>query len=237
MARARTVSTERVPYRTDSYIEDEAQQLISDWFARKGESATWPIPVEDIIEFQLELAFYIADLQAELGHPDVLGGIWFGSREIKVDKSLEYEENPKMRGRFNFTLAHEVGHWCLHKHVLAADPTAMYLFEKNSEPAFVCRSSTKPREEIQADMFAGYLLMPRQMVYDAWQAWRGNDDPVRIGDLPIGNYHGNLEADRNMAMDVFAKPLAELFHVSAQAMRIRLQKLELLVEEITPKLF
>jgi hypothetical protein len=237
MARARAVSTERVPYRTDSYIEDEAQQLINDWFARKGEPATWPIPVEDIIEFQLELAFYIADLQSELGHPDVLGGIWFGSREIKVDKSLEYEENPKMRGRYNFTLAHEVGHWCLHKDVLAADPSAMHLFENNSEPAFVCRSSTKPREEIQADMFAGFLLMPRQLVYDAWQEWRGNDEPVRIGDLPIGNYHGNRDADRNMAMDHFCKPFAERFHVSAQAMRIRLQKLELLVEEITPRLF
>lgn len=237
MARARPVSTERVPYRTDSYIEDEAQHLVSDWFASKGKPAKLPIPVEEMIEFQLELALSIADLRTELGHPDVLGGIWFGSREIKVDKSLEYEENPVMRGRYNFTLAHEVGHWCLHREVLAADPSAMHLFEKDSAPAFVCRSSVRPREEIQADMFAGYLLMPRQMVYDAWQEWRGNDDPVRIGDLPIGNYHGNRDADRNMAMDLFAKPLAELFHVSGQAMRIRLQKLELLVEEITPRLF
>jgi len=38
-------------------------------------------------------------------------------------------------------------------------------------------------------------------------------------------------------MEQFCKPLAERFEVSAQAMRLRLQKLELLVKKVTPRLF
>jgi hypothetical protein len=226
-----------VPYLTDSRIEDEARLLLDEWAERKGEDITFPVPIEDIIELHLGLQFCIADLQSELGHPDVLGGIWFGDRKIKVDQSLDFSSNPNVRGRYFFTLAHEVGHWRLHRTVLADDPNAQKLFAESGEPAFVCRSTEKPREEHQADAFAGCVLMPRAMVYDAWQAWRGNDDPVRIGDLPTVDYHREREANENMAMEGFCKPLAQRFDVSAQAMRIRLQKLDLLVKEITPKLF
>ena len=145
--------------------------------------------------------------------------------------------NPNAEGRYFFTLAHEVGHWRLHRQHLADDPGAMKLFDENGEPAFVCRSTERPPEEWQADTFASCVLMPRSMVFEAWNEWRESDGPVRIGDLPTNSFRGERDADRNMAMDHFCKPFAERFHVSAQAMRIRLQELELLVEEITPRLF
>jgi Zn-dependent peptidase ImmA (M78 family) len=142
-----------------------------------------------------------------------------------------------MLGRFNFTLAHEIGHWRLHREHLRNDPNEVSLFQANGKPAFVCRSSQKPPEETQADQFASCLLMPRKLLRAAWAEWRGSDDPVAICDLEIGDYHRDREANENMAMERFCKPLAERFHVSAQAMRIRLQALELLVKEIEPKLF
>ena len=237
MAKARAVSKHRVPYLKESSIEDEARLLLDEWEERSSEEIVPPIPIEDIIELHLGLEFSISDLQRELGHPDVLGAIWFGSKKIKVDRSLDFDQNPRVRGRYFFTLAHEVGHWRLHRQHLAEDPSAMKLFDEHGDPAFVCRSTERPPEEWQADTFASYVLMPRSLVFEAWQHWRGTDAPVRIDDLSVGNDRGDHEADCNRAMESFCKPLADRFEVSAQAMRIRLQKLELLVEEIEPKLF
>lgn len=195
------------------------------------------MPIEDILELHLELAFSITDLKQELGHPDVLGGIWFGDRMIKVDKSLDPSATPKLLGRYRFTLAHEIGHWRLHRQHLMNDPSAASLFEKNSEPAFVQRSSANPPEEIQANMFAACILMPRKLVLETWRQWRGSDDAVVISDLPIGDTYDDRQSNEEMAMEQFCKPLAERFEVSAQAMRFRLQKLELLVKELQPGLF
>jgi hypothetical protein len=79
--------------------------------------------------------------------------------------------------------------------------------------------------------------MPHKMVFEAWSQWRNSDQPVAISDLPVGDDHAERKANEEMAMDRFCKPLAERFEVSAQAMRYRLQKLELLVKEIEPRLF
>jgi len=237
MKRRVAVRQYRVPFLPEKRIEDQAQLLLDEWAEAHGAIAEPPVPVEDILELHLELGFCLADLQTELGHPDVLGGIWFGDRMIKVDRSLDPSITPRLLGRYRFTITHEVAHWRLHRQHLMADPAARSLFEANCGPAFVQRSSANPPEEIQANAFAACVLMPRQLIYDAWSQWRGSDVPVAISDLPVGDYHADRKANEEMAMDRFCKPLAERFEVSAQAMRYRLQKLELLVKKVQPRLF
>jgi len=227
----------KVPFLPEKRIEDQALLLLEEWAETHPATSEPPVPIEELLELHLELAFCLADLQTELGHEDVLGGIWFGDRMIKVDQSLDPSITPRLLGRYRFTLAHEVGHWRLHRQHLMDDPSARSLFEANCEPAFVQRSSVSSPEEIQANAFAASVLMPRQMVYDAWLQWRGSDKPVAISDLPVGDFHGDRKADEVMAMDRFCRPLAEQFEVSAQAMRYRLQKLDLLVRQVQPRLF
>jgi hypothetical protein len=237
MKRRVAVRQYKVPFLPEKRIEDQAQLLLGEWAESHAPITEPPVPVEDILELHLGLGFCVANLQAELGHPDVLGGIWFGDRMIKVDQSLDPSVRPKLLGRYRFTLAHEVGHWRLHRQHLMDDPSAKSLFEANCEPAFVQRSGANPPEEIQANAFAACVLMPHEMVYEAWSQWRGTDMPVAISELPVGDYHTDRQANENMAMEKFCKPLAERFEVSAQAMRYRLQKLELLVKKVQPRLF
>jgi len=237
MKRRVAVRQYKVPFLPPKRIEDEAQLLLDEWAESHSAVIEPPVPLDDILEFHLGLAFYMADLQTDLGHPDVLGGIWFGDKTIKVDKSLDPSIQPKLLGRYRFTLAHEVGHWRLHRQHLMEDPSAKSLFEANCEPAFIQRSCASEPEEVQANAFASCVLMPHQMVYDAWSAWRGSHNPVAISELSIGSYHADRQANEDMAMDKFCKPLAERFEVSAEAMRYRLQKLELLVKKVHPRLF
>jgi Zn-dependent peptidase ImmA (M78 family) len=67
-------------------------------------------------------------------------------------------------GTMNFSKAHELGHWVLHI-------TEQQEYEQLSfyeHETFYCRSfSKKPPAEIQADMFAASVLMPRDVICGA----------------------------------------------------------------------
>jgi len=236
MAR-RSYSQSRVPFLHDHQIEEEALLLIAEWEQSRGSVVEPPVPIEEILECHLRLECVIANLRGALGHADVLGGIWFGQHKIKVDQSLDPAINPSLLGRYRFTVAHEVGHWRLHRRHLMNDPAAASLFEQHCEPAFVNRSSANPPEEIQANAFAAHVLMPRRMIREAWQRWRGTDAPVALASLPIGDLHSDRRENEALAMEQFSKHMAKQFEVSAQAMRFRLQGLGLLVERIEPGLF
>ncbi len=226
----RAPSKYRVPYLREKVIEEHAEMLLGEWALEHPAIAEPPVPIEDILELGIKLDFEVADLRSELGHEDVLGGIWFGARLVKVDQSLDPTRNSRLLGRYRFTIAHEIGHWRLHREHLMNDPSAASLFEQKDTPAFVCRSSSKPPEEWQADQFAACILIPRRLVFEAWERWRGTRDEAALADL-------NIDPDDDIALDAFCRPLADLFEVSAQAMRIRLQGLELLVKEKEPRLF
>lgn len=225
----------RVPYLRESEIEREARLLLDEW-SEPGHAVSVPIPLEEIVECHLRLAFHVEDLRKRFRDYGVLGAIWFSDGTIRVDSSLDPVEHPQMLGRYNFTIAHEVGHWRLHREHLRRDPTQAMLFRANGEPAFVCRDGDTVPEEWQANYFAGCLLMPRDLLRKAWRQWRGNDDPVSLADLGL-NASTSSELEWQIAFERFCRPLADDFAASAQAMRIRLEALELLVKEHQPGLF
>ena len=69
-----------------------------------------------------------------------------------------------------FALAHELGHHCLHRKVFN---------EMSSADEIMCRDAgEKPIAERQADLFAAYLLMPKNQVMKAFTKVFGDDDTV-----------------------------------------------------------
>ena len=87
------------------------------------------------------------------------------ARRKKPGWRILYSTQPRYRGRERFTLAHEFGHYMLHRRLLTADD---YVKGKLAEDLdFEClplqadqwKAAEKQREE-EADTFASYLLMP-----------------------------------------------------------------------------
>jgi hypothetical protein len=84
--------------------------------------------------------------------------------------------------------------------------------------------------------------MPRQRVLEAWNAFLGSDgstDPLLLTALPNGTIvkhsqamtyaqRNELGPGHDYVCSVIARPIADCFGVSVQAMRIRLEELELL---------
>ncbi|OEZ60123.1 ImmA/IrrE family metallo-endopeptidase [Duganella sp. HH105] len=75
-------------------------------------------------------------------------------RNKHKDWCISYDENVVVPGRINFTLAHELGHYLLHR-------TVRDTFQCGQKEMMDYDSLESRRIEAQANTFASYLLMPR----------------------------------------------------------------------------
>lgn len=250
MTGQRVSSRNEVPFLHEKQIERDADLLLQEFGEKFGEVKKPPIPVDDIVELYLQLLLEFKDMKTLFPFADVHGAIWFEQGTIGIDKSLDPHTNPNLLGRYHFTLAHEVGHWRLHRPYYFKNPAERLLFDDGSpRPDVICRSSKRKQPvEWQADAFAAALLMPRKLIYDAWSEFReGDDRPIEIAEIhaAIGGsdlfYRGRLavkeEEKAIAAKEAYCLPLAALFEVSREAMRIRLETLNLLVRQREATLF
>jgi Zn-dependent peptidase ImmA (M78 family) len=235
--------TFRVPYIADDTIERDAVALLGEFAHARGIEVRAPIPIEDIVEKHLKLHVEFDDLHRLLdvprsapGHdPDIFGAIWLEDGKIVIDESLDPDERPEREGRYRFTLAHEGGgHWRLHRPLARPTKNQGSLLADRARPTVVCRSSqAKERAEWQADFYASCLLMPRKMVFAAWdEAFPDRKQRVLQPETPIEHpfveIGRDFHDDEDRVLDNFVRPFAERFLVSPIAMRIRLEKLGLL---------
>ena len=246
--------TRKVLYMKEADIEQDATALLAEFALARGVVIVPPIPIEDILEKHLKIRIEFHDTHHLFGiprsgkDPDILGAMFFNEERIVIDESLDPEEHPAMEGRYRFTLAHEGGgHWRLHRRYFNVNPGQAVLFEGPVPPSVICRTSqAKEPVEWQADFYASCLLMPRKLVFTAWEEMFP-DRKQRVIQPSVPVSHPFVEVARmslilgskplwtesvDEALDRVAQPLAEKFLVSPIAMRIRLEKLGLLLREV-----
>ena len=242
----------RVPYISEDAIERDAAALLAQYASAKRVELRAPIPIEDIVEKHLKLRIEFDDLHRLLNVPrsgpsldaDIFGAIWVDSGRVVIDESLDPEVRPAMEGRYRFTLAHEGGgHWRLHRGLVGTDSDQGALFTDVSTPKVICRSSqAKERVEWQADFYASCLLMPPRLVHAEWHDRLGRTKPLLLSDLRPNRTvlmraetlireqgRGESEAVDDALFENVAERIARRFGVSRTAMRIRLEKLGLLL--------
>jgi Zn-dependent peptidase ImmA (M78 family) len=157
---------------------------------------------------------------------------------------------PAKRGRYHFTLAHETGHWRLHRKYFLKRDERLLFDGASAPPDFIGRSGNKNRVEVQANQFAAYLLMPRPLVKQEWEKWHGSLEPIyldQLGDrrrqllqaeiLRRGSAKSGQDGEDDMVLEQLSRPLAERFLVSPEAMRIRLENYGFLARKKEASLF
>lgn len=207
----------------EARISNAAYKIIVDYGIRYATVVCPPVPVEDILERYFDLSFELRDMSQALGRADVLGAIDISRKHVFVDYQLDPYEFPNQLGRYHFTVAHELGHWVLHRHeVLEGHP----LFD--GRPGMICRDTTaKPPKEIQADRFAAHLLMPEEMVRNCWPDVTGSDGP-HDAVSEIAERQTRIKGAKLPVVAV-AKKMAAVFATSGEAMQNRLIKLGLIL--------
>lgn len=214
-----------VPYIPDSELEAAANHVIAQYSAKHGLSDEAAIPVDTIIETLFGLTFEMGDLRQEYHADDILGATYIEEKRVVIDESLDPYENPCKEGRFHFTVAHEIGHWVLHRPLIEQAASQESLFGKSDAPSIVCRSSKKDPMETQADFFASYLLMPADRVLATWKRLFGSTRYVEYDvDKP------GIKSLRDVLRPIsrVAKEMAPHFKVSSEAMQYRLENLGLI---------
>jgi len=225
----------KLPFLTDRAFEDEAALLLSEYGNKHGRVVAPPIPIDEIVELHLGLALEFHDMQKLFGVDDVHGALWVNEKRVGIDHRLDPAEKPAMLGRYHFTLAHEAGHWRLHRQLFQRSANQPALFPEGAgRPEYVCRSSDTEPIEYQANRFASCLLMPREIFKQAWQEWRGGLDPIYLSELRAESASGITD---ELAMENAVRPFAVTFQVSPEAMRIRAEQLGFLLRKREALLF
>lgn len=233
----------KVPFLPDKTIERNAGALLAGYAQAENITVGIPVPLDELL-VHLGLRLDFDDLRAKFDLPDVLGALWIEERHIYIDQDLDPDERASALGRFRFTLAHEIGHWCLHRTHYELQHRHDDLFARSTGPSIICRSSQrKERIELQADAYAGCLLMPRAEVVRQWHRLIG-PEPLQLSHLQADRQTRPAQAvawsgrasigpgtEDDAMIELAIRPLAEAFEVSPQAMRIRLERLGLVVRE------
>ena len=106
-----------VPRLTKGQVCLRAFELLCKVQLRFGRIEAPPVSLDDVLKFLgLELEF--DDLSARFGVSGHLGFTAVQTRQIFVDESLEPTNHPALQGRLNYTIAHEIAHWYLHRLIL-----------------------------------------------------------------------------------------------------------------------
>lgn len=194
-----------------------------------GEGAIDPEP---IAEFVLGVELVIGDLQRRFGLDEgVLGAAWFEENRIAVDERLDAHE-----GRRNFTVAHEIGHWVLHRPLWEQHRANGVLnFEADApvsedEPlgTLICLQPQprvrRDQYEYQADRFASAFLMPEEILRAAAAKILAGER-VEVEDV-LEAVHGQTPDSgmQESVADEFMR-VSGITNVSNEAMRRRLHDL------------
>lgn len=218
----------------DQEFEDEATLLLAEYGNKHGQITSPPIPVDEIVELYLGLCLEFLDMQKLFGVNDVHGALWVNERRVGIDQRLDPARSPAMLGRYRFTLAHEAGHWRLHRQLFFRRANQLSLLPEGTDrPEYICRSSDTEPIEYQANRFASCLLMPRELFKRSWHEWRGGMEPIYLADLRSKSAEGSDQA----LMEDAVRPLATKFQVSPEAMRIRAEGMQLLLRKREATLF
>jgi len=166
-----TIDLDDFPPLTSEEIEQRANALLNEYSSEAGWQIDTPVPVERIAEGYLGYDIELTN-EGLFSDPNFLGGIIFEQNLIQVNGSVEEHE-----GRYNFTIAHELGHHTLHRDELLSRQGT------EDDHVIICRESgNKPMVEQQADRFAAALLMPQELVSIAFNSLYRR--PVKINQRP-----------------------------------------------------
>jgi hypothetical protein len=160
-------------------IEWLAERFLSGVPGYVWDGEALPVPIEEIADTHVGLLVRdVDDLAAAPGAPPLetgqaLSGLLLPTiGEIWVNAGEARQWPPRRR----FTIAHELGHWCLHRDAERNVFCRSGTIEPDTPPQ---RPPLPPREE-QANAFAAALLMPAHLIRE--QFARCDGDPARLRD-------------------------------------------------------
>ncbi|AZQ84151.1 ImmA/IrrE family metallo-endopeptidase [Colwellia sp. Arc7-635] len=149
---------EIVPYIGQSYIDGRVNNILKYFgFKVKNKNEILLSPICDYLSKFSNVEFiYDEDLGENVHGNKILGKLSIDSKAIFISNTLELNSP-----RWRFTLAHELGHFLLHRKLLLSKPNSYLVDSENSISWENIEKSDNSRLEWQANSFASSLLLPK----------------------------------------------------------------------------
>lgn len=197
-----------IPFYKDVTIKQKANELYG-----RCKYVTNDIAGETLAKLYPDVKIRFDDLSA-----GILGTFSFDEKVITISNVIIDDEH-----RRNFTLAHEIGHLCLHEPFMRGH--AKKFVDYSMDKMKLLQDDLIKRMEQHANKFASFLLMPQGKL---------EAEVNRLLEL-TGNRTGRFYLDNQMCnikeVDGVLKSLSQTFNVSKEAMKIRLIKEGLLIDD------
>lgn len=150
-------------YRTQKQLVVVADNVLARFASEFGWLRGMPIPIEQIVERMYGISIEWHELEEQPG-ASVLGALDPVAKTVALNLRHEQMFNDVL-GPYEFTLAHELGHWLFD----ADDPNQLNLLDGLPERFCHSRNSTtmtqqQKNRETNANRFAAELLMPADLV-------------------------------------------------------------------------
>jgi len=197
-----------IPFLSKAEIKSKA-----DLFRKRFWNKSVPVDIENIIEISLKISLVPVPGFQDLCDADAL--IASNWRYIYVDNDRYLDE--RYRNRLKFSLAHEMGHFILHKEVYKN-------FNIKGWNDYYKLLKEFPQEqygylEFQANNFANYLLVPRDVLaFEKGKALEKFKRNVNFAQLE--------KVDTDTLNSYLAIPISKVFEVSDSVIYYALNKLE-----------
>lgn len=132
-----------------------------------------PFPYENVLKECTDLEIFFLTLEDE----NVSGATLYKDGKFSILVNADKHEN-----RQHFTLAHELGHYFLHQDILKQDGGFIDEEKQLDGSKILYRLDDATRDEIEteANHFAASLIMPRDLVKDAWETTNSIEECARI---------------------------------------------------------
>ncbi|MCL4299160.1 MAG: ImmA/IrrE family metallo-endopeptidase [Anaerolineae bacterium] len=153
-----------MPYLTEVELENRASLMIARYETEFEKITKPPVPVEYIADFVLKLSFDWDRIE-DTDESPILAYINPVTQTITMNETRR-QHFDNFFGTMEYTIAHEIGHWDLH--IFESQFKQGSLLDTKQQ-AWLCRSKQKDRIELQAEVYASYLLLPKEVLLPAVQ--------------------------------------------------------------------
>jgi Zn-dependent peptidase ImmA (M78 family) len=235
----------KFPWLPESRIESAALALLGRAFGEHlpGHAIDLDTIIYDCLSEKEGLSFDDDASFARENGDVVLGKTYPFKSKIAINRELKH---PSEAGRQRFTIAHEIGHWVLHRPLYLAQRENLSLFDEErpetaEETSLVSMNrsvfgggKTQAPEEWQANRFAVALLIDDALLRSAFSE-RFGPNPIAWQSGPWSQASDSLRghARRVASQTVRSEsPLHEVFGLSVEAMAIALESRGYAVERL-----
>ena len=191
----------------NNYISyEEIERAANTFLSTYNPSRKVPVPIEEIVEIKLEIS-----IVPKMGMLSQHGIDAFLSSDLS-ELYIDHDHYMSQTNRSRFTLAHEIGHYVLHKDIIRSVSTL-----KEWQDYLLGPGTGRAILEVQSDNFSGCLLMPQPEIIEEFHV----QETIAIEKFKAASIP---KPDDKTLVSFIANKIALQFNVSQKAAEIRLLK-------------